>query len=249
MAPNIRRAWRLWPSCKVSETRAPPSSFSSRRAAPCATCPSGRVTPSAKRCSASGPGTPSTIATYSFSTPALGCITMLAHVPSLVSNKRPSVSRSSRPTVKSRSGRCTSANTVGRPCGSCAVATTPGGLLSIRYTWRDGDGSGRPSTVITSRVGSACVPGSVTTRPLTATRPAAINRSAPRREATPASARILCTRIILHTAPPARRACARPRPTRLWSALLHPCWTMRWARCRGGPTASRRRSVARTWPR
>jgi hypothetical protein len=197
MAPNIRRAWRLWPSCKVSETRAPPSSFSSRRAAPCATCPSGRVTPSAKRCSASGPGTPSTIATYSFSTPALGCITMLAHVPSLVSNKRPSVSRSSRPTVKSRSGRCTSANTVGRPCGSRAVATTPGGLLSIRYTWRDGDGSGRPSTVITSRLGSACAPGSSTTRPLTATRPAAISRSAPRREATPASARILCTRILL----------------------------------------------------
>ena len=197
MAPNIRRAWRLWPSCKVSETRDPPSSFFSKRAAPCAMCPSGSLTPSVKRRSASGPGTPSTIASYSFSTPALGCITTLAHVPSLVSNKRPSVSRSSRPTVKSRSGRCTSANTVGRPCGSCAVATTPGGLLSIRYTWRDGDGSGRPSTVITSRAGSACAPGSATTRPLTATRPAAINRSAPRREATPASARILCTRILL----------------------------------------------------
>ena len=220
MAPNIRRAWRLWPSCKVSETRAPPSSFSSRRAAPCAMCPSGSLIPSAQRRSASGPGTPSVIATYSFSTPALGCITMFAQAPSLVSNKRPSVSRSSRPTLKRRSGRCTSANTVGRPCGSCAVVTTAGGLLSIRYTWRDGDGSGRPSTVITSREGSACAPGSATTRPLTATRPAAINRSAPRREATPASARILCTRILLRRQALGQRDERAHRHTRPAFALL-----------------------------
>ena len=55
--------------------------------------------------------------------------------------------------------------------------------------------SRRPSTVMTSRSGSAWAPGSTRTRPLTVTRPAARKASAPRRELSPAWARILLRRI------------------------------------------------------
>src|SRR6185503_3943823 len=50
-------------------------------------------------------------------------------------------------------------------------------------------------TTITSRSGSACAPGSRRTVPLTVTRPSARRVSAPRRELSPAWARILLRRI------------------------------------------------------
>src|SRR3990172_5117662 len=54
---------------------------------------------------------------------------------------------------------------------------------------------GRPSTARTSRSGSAVAPWVVTVWPLTVTRPSAISRSLARREASPASARILLSRF------------------------------------------------------
>src|SRR3990172_3371117 len=54
---------------------------------------------------------------------------------------------------------------------------------------------GRPSTRTTSRSGSAVAPWVVTAWPLTVTRPSAISRSLARREASPASARILLSRF------------------------------------------------------
>ena len=50
---------------------------------------------------------------------------------------------------------------------------------------RFGRGSRRPSTLISSRAGSALVPGAVTVWPLTLTRPWLMSVSAVRREATP----------------------------------------------------------------
>ena len=49
--------------------------------------------------------------------------------PSLVRIKRPSVSRSSRPTGNTRGSAGTRETTVGRPWGSEAVVTTPAGLV------------------------------------------------------------------------------------------------------------------------
>ena len=69
----------------------------------------------------------------------------------------------------------------------------------------------RPSTTITSRSGSACAPGSRRTVPLTVTRPSARRVSAPRRELSPAWARILLRRIG-GTGQLRRRA--RPAPRR-----------------------------------
>ena len=64
--------------------------------------PSSSSTPvrSSPRCF--GVGTPSTSARYSFSTPNRGCVRPLARSPSFVRRRSPSVSRSSRPTGKTR---------------------------------------------------------------------------------------------------------------------------------------------------
>ena len=63
--------------------------------------------------------------------------------------------------------------TVRRPFSSERVVTTPLGLLSIRQTHGSRRRSGLPSTVISSRSGSALWP-SAAGMPLTATRPAVI---------------------------------------------------------------------------
>ena len=103
--------------------------------------------------------------------------------PSFVSSSAPVVSASSRPTGTTRSGWATRPTTVGRPCGSRAVVTTPAGLCS--RTWASGSGaSGLPSSSTRSPVRT--IVASSATCPLTPTRPARISSSAPRRDATPA---------------------------------------------------------------
>src|SRR5258708_15388757 len=83
--------------------------------------------------------------------------------------------------------------TVGRPSGSLTVVTYPFGLCSRKYSSRSRLFSGAPSTQITSRSGSAFVPCSTTTFPLSVTRPAAMISSALRRDATPQAAIIFCS--------------------------------------------------------
>ena len=101
---------------------------------------------------------------------------------------------SSRPTGYRRTPDLTSDTTVGRRWGSLAVETTPAGLLTT-YTARSAStATAAPSTVtvstsVTSRAGS------VTVAPLTVTRCARTISSAARREATPAVARNLASRM------------------------------------------------------
>ena len=64
------------------------------------------------------------------STPNDGWVSRWVRSPSLVRSSSPSVSWSSRPTGNTRGSAGTSSTTVGRPCGSSAVVTTPAGLLS-----------------------------------------------------------------------------------------------------------------------
>src|SRR5690606_479389 len=83
---------------------------------------------------------------------------------------------------------------VGRPCGSARVVTWPGGLWSAIQTGST-RATGSPSTATRSVEGSTRVPSSVTTRPLTETRPARIIDSAARRDATPARERYFWRRM------------------------------------------------------
>ena len=73
---------------------------------------------------------------------------------------------SSRPTGYSRSVCGTIVTTVGRPCGSRAVETTPAGLLSAYTTRSCAVETGRPSTSITSSDVTSRA-GSVTAEPST----------------------------------------------------------------------------------
>ncbi len=123
-AASIRLTWCLRPSWRTSSTRPKPR----RRARAGAVRPSSSSTPSRSRCSASSPGSPSTSATYVFSTPYRGWASRWASCPSFVSRSAPVVSASSRPTGTTRGSCGTSSTTVGRPCGSLAVVTTPAGL-------------------------------------------------------------------------------------------------------------------------
>ena len=91
-----------------------------------------------------------------------------------------------------------SSATVGRPCGSRIVVTTPRGLCSRRYVGCVGGASATPLTS-TRSPSSTSVPNLVTTRPLTCTDPAAINSSACLREATPAFAKYLLSRTPSNT--------------------------------------------------
>src|SRR5918992_1694793 len=115
-----------------------------------------------------------------------------ASSPSLVRRIRPVVSASSRPTGYRRRRDRTRLTTVGRPCVSRAVETTPAGLLSA-WTSRGSGSTPRPSTATVLR-SSTSRAGSVTVSPPTVTRPSAIRPSAARREATPAWARYLTRR-------------------------------------------------------
>src|SRR5205823_9527584 len=84
-----------------------------------------------------------------------------------------------------RTGWSTRSTTVGRPCGSWAVVTTPAGLYSRTYV--SGCRSrGRPSS--STRSPRPTWVFSCAASPLTVTRPALISSSALRREATPARA-------------------------------------------------------------
>ncbi len=83
--------------------------------------------------------------------------------------------------------------------GGAAFGIADGGDITFRLVEEEIDeGLGRfkgwPSTQMTSRSGSALVPCSVTTAPLSVTRPAAMISSALRREAMPAAARIFWRR-------------------------------------------------------
>src|SRR5690242_3059976 len=93
---------------------------------------------------------------------------------------------SSRPTGNSRSGEPTRSSTVGRPCGSFAVVTTPAGLCSSTHACRSAL-TGRPSTH-TSSPSPTLVPSSATV-PFTVTRASRISSSTARRDPTPAEAR------------------------------------------------------------
>src|SRR5258708_28575538 len=84
--------------------------------------------------------------------------------------------------------------TVGRPSGSFTVVTYPFGLCKRKYSSRSRLLRGFRSTQITSSSGSAFVPCSTTTFPLSVTRPAAIISSALRRDAIPQAAIIFCSR-------------------------------------------------------
>src|SRR5437016_4948157 len=104
---------------------------------------------------------------------------------------------SRRPTGYRRSSDGISSTTVVRPCGSRAVETTPAGLLTA-YTRRSGIApTGRPPTAMAS-CGPTSSAGSKTGDPFTVTRPSPISASAARREATPADARYLASRIPCH---------------------------------------------------
>src|SRR5262249_33836069 len=79
---------------------------------------------------------------------------------------------------------------VGRPCGSALVVSNPRGLLNRKRRVRSRMGNGLSSTLIWSS-GVTLSAGELITAPLTATRPAAIQVSASRREQRPARAIIL----------------------------------------------------------
>ena len=116
-----------------------------------------------------------------------GCIRPAASAPSLVSSSSPlrlQVEPADRIDPLADAPR-TSSRTVGRPSGSASVLTTPRGLCSTIVRRRGRRPMRSPSTMITSRAGSARVPSSRTTTPLTLTRPVADQRlgGAPRRDA------------------------------------------------------------------
>ncbi len=78
--------------------------------------------------------------------------------------------------------------TVGRPSGSLVLVMQPLGLCIARYRRAVLLLRGLPSTQTVSADRSAFVPGSVTTSPLSVTRPSAMRTSALRREVIPALA-------------------------------------------------------------
>ena len=116
--------------------------------------------------------------------------------------------------------------TVGRPWGSLAVETTPGGLVEgvddarLRARQRRHRRQRPRHPRATSRAGS------VTTAPSTVTRPSATIRSAARREATPAWARYF-----------ASRTATRGYPLRARAATFSP-WISRYSTRRSPPAAS-----------
>ena len=101
---------------------------------------------------------------------------------------------SSRPIVISR-GRSAgnTSKTVLRPSGSRLVVTTPAGLWNRNSRVRSIGGISMPSRWMISP-GITLKAGEARARPLTLTRPAAINSSASRREARPARASRLAMR-------------------------------------------------------
>ena len=102
--------------------------------------------------------------------------------------------RSSRPTVTTRGMSFGSApKMVGRPCVSALVVTRPRGLWNRNSRVRSRCGSGLPSTAMLSFAPTLSA-GDRITAPLTATRPASIQASASRREASPARAITLAMR-------------------------------------------------------
>src|SRR5574340_881934 len=118
-----------------------------------------------------------------------------AKSPSLVSSSSPVVAASSRPIGKRRGAPSGMYRpTVGRPCGSSRVVTTPAGLLSIRYHRRSGGSTRGPSTRTSSMPATILRPGVCSSSPFTPTRPARIISSAARRDATPARARYFWSR-------------------------------------------------------
>ena len=125
-ASHMRRTWRLRPSW-MTRRRTFGSTGVTRAGA---VTPSSSSTPSRNCRRTDRVGDPSTCTTYSFSTPYEGWVMRLAISPSLVKSRSPSVSRSRRPTGKTRGSSGTRPTTTGRPWGSSAVVTTPTGLLS-----------------------------------------------------------------------------------------------------------------------
>ena len=82
---------------------------------------------------------------------------------------------------------------VGRPWVSAEVVTSPRGLWNRKSRVRSRCGSGLPSTAMRSAAVTLSA-GDVIVAPFTDTRPAAIQASASRREATPARAITLAMR-------------------------------------------------------
>ncbi len=127
IASHIRRICRLRPSWMAIDS----TPGIGCEAVAGAVTPSSSSMPSRRRRSPpADTGPPSTSTRYSLSTPWLGWATRLASSPSLVSSSRPSVAASSRPTANTRGVAGTRSVTVGRPCVSLDVVTTPAGLLS-----------------------------------------------------------------------------------------------------------------------
>ena len=183
-----------------------------------AVSPSSSSTPwrSARR--APGAGVPpSTSARYSLATPWDGWVSSWASAPSLVRMSRPSVSgRAGRP---GRPGArpAPASITVGRPCGSSAVVTTPSGLFKqvvdeVGRHRHEGAVDLDPSTVD----GSIRRP-SAATSPSTVTRPSAISSSQARREPIPTRARTFWRRSPVRRR---RQAASTPRPSADWQVAL-----------------------------
>lgn len=84
--------------------------------------------------------------------------------------------------------------TVSRPCGSLVLVMQALGLYRARYRNSVLFGTVLPSTRTVSALRSAFDPSSLTTTPLTLTRPACISSSALRREVIPARAMIFWSR-------------------------------------------------------
>ena len=120
-------------ACGPRAASAPRRLGATRRASAGAVRPSSSSTPARSSASASRDGVPSTSASYTFGTPYRGCASRWASSPSFVRSSAPVVSTSSRPTGTTRGSEGTSSTTVGRPCGSLAVVTTPAGLCSKTY--------------------------------------------------------------------------------------------------------------------
>src|SRR5436189_15034 len=167
-----------------------------------------------------------------------------AAAPSVVSNSRPDVITSRRPTYVRPGTLGRRWKTVGRPSGAPRLTTYPSGLLSASQTVRAGR-TMRPSTVTRWRSGSADWPKTATA-PSTFTRPARISSSALRREVTPARARARCRRInVIPVLRPARAGGARPTIRRAAATLPTPSSpgspeTAAWSRRGGDGPAPRR---------
>jgi hypothetical protein len=132
---RLRRICRFFPSMRVSERLVVPESESYRTSSTWAgdIRPSSRFTPRWSRVTTRASTFPFTFTRYSRSFPRDGCRSVCERSPSFVIRSKPDVSRSKRPTGKTRpTDDGIKSMTVRRPSLSLTVVTTPLGLFTIQ---------------------------------------------------------------------------------------------------------------------